>query len=86
MDYDDDPVKSARREIAAAARAVATGVAVPARTKAERRFEEGRGLEVRASAAWSDVETRDRPSEKFRAEVAERRRREGQRGPDFRQR
>ncbi len=91
MDGDDDPVKSAGREIAAAARAVATGVALAARTKAERqterRFEEGRRLEARgwASAAWSGVETRDRPSE-VQAEVAERRRREGHREQEFTER
>jgi hypothetical protein len=64
---DDDPMKAAGREIAAAARAVATGVAVAARAKAERqaerRFEEARRLEARgrANQAWSGVERRGRP-------------------------
>jgi hypothetical protein len=64
---DDDPVKTAGREIAAAARAVVTGVTVAARAKAERqagrRFEEARRLDARgrASAAWDGVEKRDRP-------------------------
>jgi hypothetical protein len=59
---DDDPMQAAGREIAAAARAVATGVAVAARTKverqAERRFEEARRLEARARAggAWGNVQ------------------------------
>jgi hypothetical protein len=82
---DDDPVKTAGREIAAAARAVATGVAVAARTKAERqaerRFEEARRLETRsrATGAWSGVERRGRPHD-VAPEVAERQRREAQRG------
>jgi hypothetical protein len=72
---DDDPVQSAGREIAAAARAVATGVAVAARAKverqAERRFEEARRLEARGrvSGAWSGVERRDRPHDVVEAEV-----------------
>jgi hypothetical protein len=63
---DDDPMKAAGREIAAAARAVATGVAVAARAKAERqaerRFEEARRLEARgwATGAWNGVERRGR--------------------------
>jgi rubrerythrin len=66
---DDDPVNAAGREIAAAARAVATGVAVAARAKserqAERRFEEARRVEARhrASGAWNGVERRGRPHE-----------------------
>jgi hypothetical protein len=62
---DDDPMKAAGREIAAAARAVATGVAVAARAKverqAERRFEEARRLQVRgrADSAWTGVERRE---------------------------
>ncbi len=89
---DDDPVKSAGREMAAAARALATGVAVPARTKAERRaeqrFEQARrlGARGRASGAWSCVERRDRPHD-VEAEVAERRRRgaaTGRVGPERR--
>jgi hypothetical protein len=81
---DDDPMKAAGREIAAAARAVATGVAVAARAKAERqgrrRFEEARRLEARgrASEAWTGVERRDRPHD-VGADVAERQRREAQR-------
>jgi hypothetical protein len=61
---DDDPVKAAGREIAAAARAVVTGVTVAARAKAERqagrRFEEARRLEAvaRVKGAWSGVESR----------------------------
>jgi hypothetical protein len=67
MVNDDDLMKAAGREIAAAARAVATDVTVAARTKAERqaerRFEEARRLEARgrATAAWSDVERRNQP-------------------------
>jgi hypothetical protein len=82
---DDDPMKAAGREIAAAARAVVTGVTVAARAKAERqaerRFEEARRLEARAraSGAWSGVEHRDR-SHDIESELAERRRREPQRG------
>jgi hypothetical protein len=86
---DDDPVKSAGREIAAAARAVATGVVVAARAKAERqaerRFEEARRLEARgrASGAWSGVQRRYRPTEGIQAEVAERQRREVERAQNF---
>ncbi len=51
---EDDPVKDAAREIAAAARAVASGVAVAARAKVERQAdracEEARRLEVRSRA------------------------------------
>jgi hypothetical protein len=74
---DDDPMKAAGREIAAAARAVATGVAVAARTKAERqaerRFEEARRLDAqgRGGGAWTGVEHRDRPHD-IEAEVVER--------------
>jgi hypothetical protein len=81
---DDDPMKAAGREIAAAARAVVTGVTVAARAKAERRgerhFEEARRLEARAWAnrAWAGVERRDRPHE-VEAGVAERRRWEAHR-------
>jgi hypothetical protein len=81
---DDDPVKAAAREIAAAARAVATGVAMAARSKAERqaerRFGEAGRLETqgRGSVAWPSVERRDR-AHRVEAEVAERRRREGRR-------
>jgi hypothetical protein len=69
VDDDDDPMKAAGREIAAAARAVVTGVTVAARAKAERqaerRFEEARRLQVRgrASGAWNGVERRDRSHE-----------------------
>ncbi|HEV2810240.1 MAG TPA: hypothetical protein VGV93_07590 [Acidimicrobiales bacterium] len=76
---DDDPVKDAAPEIAAAARAVATGVAVEARAKAEREADrasqEGRRLEVqsRATGAWRGVERRERPEE-VEAAMAERRR------------
>jgi hypothetical protein len=88
VDNDDDPVKSAGREIAAAARAVATGVAVAARAKverqAERRLEEVRRLDAqrRATRAWSGVERRGR-SHDVGAEVAERPRREPQPEQEF---
>jgi hypothetical protein len=76
---DDDPMQAAGREIAAAARAVVTGVTVAARAKAERqaerRFEEARRLEARgrATRAWTGVESRERP-QAIAAEVAQRRR------------
>ena len=83
---DDDPVKDAAREIAAAARAVATGVAVAARAKAERHADrasqEARCLQVRsrAAGAWRGVEERDRPRDlspdEPQAVLAEQRRRE----------
>jgi hypothetical protein len=82
---DDDPMKAAGREIAAAARAVVTGVTVAARAKAERqagrRFEEARRLETqgRVTGAWAGVERRGRPEHGVEAEVAERQRREAQR-------
>lgn len=85
---DDDPVKDAAREIAAAARAVATGMAVAARAKAEREAgrasQETRRLEVRsrATGAWRGVEKRGRPEE-VEAALAERRRREAQRGREM---
>ena len=85
---DDDPVKDAGRELAAAARAVATGVAVAARAKADRQAarasQEARRLEVRgrANGAWRDVEERNRPRDlspdEPQAVLAERHRRETQ--------
>lgn len=81
---DDAPVTDAAREIAA----VATGVAVAARAKAERQAglasQEAQRLEVRsrASGTWRGVERRDRPREVQRQEVeaalAERRQRGAQ--------
>ncbi|HEV2811123.1 MAG TPA: hypothetical protein VGV93_12095 [Acidimicrobiales bacterium] len=86
---DDDPVKDAAREIAATARAVATGVAVAARAKAGSRAsrvsEEARRLEARAGAtgAWRGVQQCDRAQEVRPEEVegalAEQRRRKAQR-------
>ena len=86
---DDDPVKDAGRELAAAARAVATGVAVAARAKADRQAarasQEARRLEVRgrAAGAWRGLEERDRPRDvspdEPQAVLAERRRREERR-------
>ena len=89
---DDDPVREAGRELAAAARAVATGVAVAARAKADRQAgrasQEARRLDVRgrATGAWRGVEERNGPRDlspdEPQAVLAERRRRETQQEKD----